>query len=123
MEQYIGNQGAAAFDQDFVNKYHPVTSGSALNISQFAQEIYTGINEIALILKSDKIEKNIIEELSKKLNEMRDDIIPKVVRIGADVNNIENNQKKDRKLAIIAIAVAITVPILIEVVRCLFQNN
>jgi hypothetical protein len=120
MEQNNLYNDEFSLNQDFINKYHPNTSGSALNLSLFAQDLYTGIQEISTILKSEKIEKKIIEELSRKLNNMSEDIIPKIVKVGDDISRIEVNQKNDRKLAILAIFVAIVVPIVIEVVKLIF---
>lgn len=98
---------AAPFSADFVEKYHPQTSGSAAGLHQIAGRLYQQINDINKVLHSNDFERKIITDSSAMLEKMKDDITPRLMQFSKEVTQLEKGQNFDRMLAYIAVLVAV----------------
>jgi hypothetical protein len=98
---------AAAYPPEFVEKYHPQTSGSAAGLHQIAGRLYQEINEVERVLHSNDFEKKIIIDSSNMLEKMKEDITPKLMAFSKEVTQLEKGQSFDRMLAYVAVLVAV----------------
>ena len=98
---------AASLSPDFVEKYHPQTSGAAAGLHQITGRLYTQINEVERVLHSNDFEKKIISDSSMMLEKMKEDITPKLMAFSKEVTQLEKGQTFDRMLAYIAVLVAV----------------
>lgn len=98
---------AAPLSPDFVEKYHPQTSGSAAGLHQIAGRMYQQINDISRVLHSGDYDKKVISDSSLLLERMRDDITPRLMQFSKEVTQLEKGQNFDRMLAYIAVLVAV----------------
>jgi hypothetical protein len=98
---------AVPLSPDFIEKYHPQTSGSAAGLHQIAGRMYSQINDISRVLHSTDFEKKIISDSSVMLEKMRDDITPRLMAFSKEVTQLEKGQNFDRMLAYIAVLVAV----------------
>ena len=101
------SEKAAAYPPEFVEKYHPQTSGTAAGLHQIAGRLYQEINDISRVLHSNDFEKKIISESSVMLERMKEDITPKLMAFSKEVTQLEKGQNFDRMLAYIAVLVAV----------------
>lgn len=96
-----------SFSADFVDKYHPLTSGSAAGVHELAGKMNQEINEILKILRSGDFEKKVIADSQVRLERMKDEFTPSIIRFGKEINQVEKEVTFDRMLAIIAVLVAV----------------
>jgi len=101
------SEKAAAYPPEFVEKYHPQTSGSAAGLHQIAGRMYQEINDISRVLHSNDFEKKIISDSSAMLEKMKEDITPRLMQYSKEVTQLEKGQTFDRMLAYIAVLVAV----------------
>jgi hypothetical protein len=98
---------AAAYPPEFVEKYHPQTSGSAAGLHHIAGRMYQQINDISRVLHSGDYDKKVISDSSLLLERMKDDITPRLMQFSKEVTQLEKGQNFDRMLAYIAVLVAV----------------
>jgi len=98
---------AAPLTPEFIEKYHPQTSGAAAGLHQITGRMYQQINDISRVLHSNDFEKKIISDSSVMLEKMRDDITPRLMAFSKEVTQLEKGQTFDRMLAYIAVLVAV----------------
>ena len=96
-----------SFSADFVEKYHPLTSGSAAGIHEVAGRLNQDINEILKILRSGDFDKKVIADSQVRLERMKEEFTPSIIQFGKEINQVEKGQTFDRMLAIIAVLVAV----------------
>jgi hypothetical protein len=98
---------AVPLSAEFIEKYHPQTSGSAAGLHQIAGRMYQQINDISRVLHSGDYDKKVISDSALLLERMKDDITPKLMAFSKEVTQLEKGQNFDRMLAYIAVLVAV----------------